>query len=397
MDTGSGAVVQLLSKGLVGFFFLYSLPVVLKKRRMLLIGSYFIAILVFLLHFLFFPENRIYIGEISFSFFFMCMPAFLYSLCLNDWKVLKDIMKKASWIVFGFGTIAGIQIVLGGAEAGTYSMALSYYLLLPAILLIDEFFDTFSLKALFCALVAVLVILALGARGAILCIAIFMVLKMLSPQSKLHYKKIFFYLTVMASTMLVLVNLENILVSLYDFLLKFGINSRSLMLFLNNEEIHLSGREPIYQYVLGEIANHPLRGVGIGGDRVGGLGYSHNFFLEIGANFGVMMGGILAMGLISLIVRSFFLKNKEKSNMVIIWLCLGFVHLMVSGSYLTEMKFWILLGLLINVHFLVPSKGESIHAQKENHHRYDFKYHRYGSAHPDSSARDFTRHRFKTR
>lgn len=396
MDTESGARVQLLSKLLVGLFFLHALPVVMKKGKIMLIGVYSFSIFLFVLHFWFFSESRIYLGEISFSYFLMCVPAFVYSMCLSDWNVLKENMKKASWIVFGFGTIAGIQIVLSGAIAGTYSMALSYYLLLPAILLMDELFEKFSLKALIGTFVSILVILALGARGAIVCIAVFIVLKMIRPHSKLYYKEIFFYLVAVGSTMLVLFNIKRILVSLNDLLLTFGVQSRSLMLLLNQEEIHLSGREHIYQDVVEEISNHPIVGVGLGGDRVGGLGYSHNLFLEIGANFGVIIGGMISMVLIILIVRSFFLK-KEKNNMVMIWLCLGFVHLMVSGSYLTEMKFWILLGLLVNVHFFVPSKGESIYAQKKNHHRYDLKYHRYGSAHHDSSTRHLTGYRHETR
>lgn len=365
LGSSGGAMVQFLSKGLVGLFFLYALPVVIKKRFNLFLGVYFVVTFVFVLHFLFFPENRIYLREISFSFFFICIPAFVYSMCLADWNVLYKVMKKVSWIVFAFGMMTGIQIVLGGVTAGTYSMALSYYILLPAILFIDEFFDRFSLKALLGAFLSVLVILALGSRGAILCIAIFMILKMIRPKTKLRYKNILFNVAILVSTILVFLNLEPILVSLNDFLLKFDINSRSLMIFLN-EDIHLSGREDIYQYVLGEMADHPLFGVGLGGDRVAGLGYSHNLFLELGANFGVIIGGILSIILMILLLHACFLKDHRKSHMVMIWLCLGFVHLMVSGSYLTEMKFWILLGLVIHVLFLTSKRTECIHAQKVN-------------------------------
>jgi hypothetical protein len=34
--------------------------------------------------------------------------------------------------------------------------------------------------------------------------------------------------------------------------------------------------------------------------------------------------------------------------MTIIWISLGFVHLMVSSSYIVDMKFWIMVGLLAN-------------------------------------------------
>ena len=79
-----------------------------------------------------------------------------------------------------------------------------------------------------------------------------------------------------------------------------------------------------------------------------GNGYTHNILLEIIGNFGIIIGSILIILLIFLIVRSLLSKEKKYTNLIIIWLSLGFFHLMVSGSYLTDIKFWILLGLLFN-------------------------------------------------
>lgn len=360
LDTANGSRVQLISKILVGIIFLYALPAVFKGSKIKFIGVYFIAIFVFLLNFMLFPENHAYIRELIFPFFFMCLPAFVYSMSFNDWNVLKRTMKKASLIVFMFGSILGILIFLGAASVGAYSMSLSYYMLLPTIMFIDELFDKLSLGVFLFTLVSLLVILALGSRGAILCSVVFIVLKLIRPNSKLSYKRMFFYFVLFGISILTFVYLNYILEFINNLFLRFGINSRSILLLLGGN-IHLSGRDSIYQNILGEILNNPLLGIGLGGDRrVNTGGYAHNVFLEMFSGFGILFGSILVIMLVALIFKALLTKEKEKYNMFIIWMSIGFVGLMVSGSYLTDLKFWILMGLIINYFFLGKRKHNDI-------------------------------------
>ena len=58
------------------------------------------------------------------------------------------------------------------------------------------------------------------------------------------------------------------------------------------------------------------------------------------------MEGLVGTVILILIIRALFIKDQEKQNMMIIWTSLGFVHLMVSSSYLTDMKFAIFMGLI---------------------------------------------------
>ncbi len=59
-------------------------------------------------------------------------------------------------------------------------------------------------------------------------------------------------------------SLDKLLEQLYNFLLGFGIQSRSINLLLR-DEIQLSGRENIYQQVINKIVENPMLGIGIGG------------------------------------------------------------------------------------------------------------------------------------
>jgi hypothetical protein len=346
LGTATSSKVQLLSKVLVGIMFLYALPVVFKRSKIKLINTYFIVLFVFILHYLVFPANRIYLKELVFPLFFMCLPAFIYSMSLNDYTMFKQVMKKASMIVFVIGAALGGLILSGRSSAGTYSMSLSYYMLLPTIMFLDELLERFSIKLLLFTSISLLVILALGSRGAVLCIIVFVFLKFIRLNIRFYYQKFLANFSIFCAGLLGFAFLDRILKVLNNILMGFGIRSRSISLFLKGE-IYLSGRHKIYRVLIDKISENPILGIGIGGDRqVIGGGYAHNIFLELLADFGVIVGSLVGVAILIFIVIALFIKDQEKRNMMIIWTSLGFVHLMVSSSYLTDMKFAILMGLV---------------------------------------------------
>ncbi len=65
-------------------------------------------------------------------------------------------------------------------------MSLSYYMLLPTIIYMNEFLDRISIKSGLVLAMSLLVILALGSRGgAIMCIGIFTILKLIKQIKKI--------------------------------------------------------------------------------------------------------------------------------------------------------------------------------------------------------------------
>ncbi len=319
-STSTVAGIQLLSKILVGAAFLYALPAVLRRGQLKLVTVYFFAIVIFLLHYAIFPENRTYIVGLLFSVFLISLPTFIYSLSIQDYSVLKVTMKKASYIVFGFGLLIGALILSGKISLGAYSMPLSYYMLLPAIMFIDELLDKFSLRSLLFTILSLLIILVLGSRGAILCIAVFIVLKFFRLYQKQTYKKVLGYFGFVGILTGIFLFFPKIILYIYNGLLAYGINSRTLFLFLK-DGFYLSGRDRIYEKMIDEIVAHPILGIGIAGDRLlFSDSYAHNLFLEILANFGLLMGGIILIVLIVILIRALRTKDLEKYHMMIIYL-----------------------------------------------------------------------------
>ena len=350
MGSGLGSIVQTFSKGLVAMLLLYTFPIILRRSFGLFMAVYYIAIFIFSLHYLVFPENREYILDIIFPFFFMCLPIFIYARSLSNWDIFKQMMNKASVIIFVLGLLLGIQIILGTASVGDYSMTLSYYMLLPSIIFIDKLLDQFSTSALVISILSILIIISIGSRGAIMCICVFVLLKFIKPNSEIPFTKprVFFYIVIFVTSIFIFLNFKGILLAINNLLENYGIHSRSIRLFLA-PDVSLSGREGIYEDALSAIRDHPYLGVGIAGDRqiTNGV-YAHNFLLEVLLNFGVVLGFLLLVFLLIVIIRMLIIKDLGTYNMMIIWISTGLVSLFVSGSYLSELNFWIFLGLILS-------------------------------------------------
>ncbi|SOB93669.1 O-antigen ligase-like membrane protein [Ureibacillus xyleni] len=356
LDTSIGSKVQLMSKVFVAIILIYSFPVVLKRVKLQFFLVYYIAIFIFCLHFILFPENRMYMKELIFPFFFTCLPTFVYSMSLQNWNVFKQVLQKASVIVFILGLLLGIQITLGIASVGTYSMTFSYYMLFPTIIHLNELLDRYSFKSLMISLSSIFIILAIGSRGAFLCIAVFILLKLLRPNRELLFSKVrmFFFFSFVLVGLFIVFNLQKLLFTIQKILVDLGIQSRSISLFLKGE-VSLSGREDIYQRVITEILQHPVLGIGLGGDRLAADGvYAHNIILEIVSNFGVIIGGVFIFILFFTIMKFLFVKELDIYNMIIIWVSIGLISLFVSGSYLTEIQFWVLMGLIVGYYLHGP-------------------------------------------
>lgn len=344
--------IQLLSKLLVAILFAHTLPAVFDRNKVRLIRTYSAWVFIFLLHYLVFPETRPYQKELVFPFFFMCLPAFIYSSAVRDWNILRGVMAKASHVIFYFGVLLGFLIISGRASAGAYSMTLGYYLLWPAVVFVDEVFDRASFKSIIFASISFLLILVLGSRGPVMCIGVFILLRLLRPPRRLGYAHIIMCLVIATSAILIALFSNELLMYIQGSMSQFGIGSRSISLFLR-PNVHLSGRDLLYRKVIARIIDYPFAGIGIAGDRhiLGGL-YVHNIFLEILANYGIIIGMIVILGLIILQLRCWFCKGMKKYEMFAMWFSVGFIPLLVSGSYLAKIEFWTFIGLMTSgLHF----------------------------------------------
>jgi O-antigen ligase len=349
INTSMGSQIQLVSKAIVGSFYLIALPFVLERNKVFFLGSYLISIFVFLFTYFLFPENTQYIWSNLFPHFFIALPSFIYAFSINDFRELKKVINKTGCGVFLIGTLIFILVFIGESSVGRYSMSLSYYMLMPLLIYTDKLFNKFAFFDLIVVIISIIIILGLGSRGALLCYTVFLFYRITFKKEKLNFKSLLKYLSGFFTTIILLLFHRLILKSIYNLLLDFDIRSRTLSLFMENG-IHLSGREELYSIILNQISKNPILGVGLFGDRRFLGGYVHNIFLELWVQFGIIIGSSLIV-LLLFIIYQIFIKIKEKSliDMMSIWFSMGFVHLLVSSSYISDFRFFIFLGLSLNI------------------------------------------------
>lgn len=348
-ETQIGTNIQHFSKIIVAFVYLYAFSFVFKRNKKLMIFSYLMAVIIFSLHYVLFPENREFITPIIFQFFLIILPTFVYASSLINLSIFQNTMEKASKIVFFLGVLLSVLVFFKKASIGSYSMTLAYYMLLPAIILLKKLFEKVILADLMFFIFCLVIIFVLGSRGPLLSIFIFLIFKIIRPKFKTSHLKIIFASGVLSLFTLTFFFGEKIMRSIFDILTSYGIYSRNLYIILDKRAFYLSGRAMLYERIFDEILKSPLIGIGIAADRRIGLrNYSHNILLELMTNFGLVAGVLLFLVLLTMILRLLLNKNKKIRDILLLWICLGFVPLLISGSYLTSLSFAVLMGLLLN-------------------------------------------------
>src|SRR5699024_5676094 len=101
---------------------------------------------------------------------------------------------------------------------GRYSMPLAYYMLLPTTVYANELLEKFNIKSFIITFISLFIILALGSRGPIACIGVFVILKLITKKKDVNYKTISIFLMIVAIGIIILSYFDIILESLYDFL-----------------------------------------------------------------------------------------------------------------------------------------------------------------------------------
>lgn len=140
-----------------------------------------------------------------------------------------------------------------------------------------------------------------------------------------------------------------------NFLKSFGLtDSRTVQSIINGSAFESKSRDLIYERAQHELSNLGMKMHGLFGDRIafekyGGILYVHNIFYELLFSFGWIIGGVISVWLVIKIIKGyFFQKDDMKRLMVSYFVCLIFLRLLVSGSFVIEGQFLLLIGVLCN-------------------------------------------------
>ena len=173
---------RILSVGfaaLLAGLMLFTIKPVLKRS----FKSFFIAETIFVALYCisFFQGNAdlSFLVETAFWTLGVCIPLAFYVHSVSHKNILYETLLKYSYFLIAILSWVSFTMLSDRGGSGSYNMSLSYALALPVILQFNEFIEKQRVLNLVVTVIGILGILLYGARGPLVCVAAFSLLKYL--------------------------------------------------------------------------------------------------------------------------------------------------------------------------------------------------------------------------
>lgn len=317
------------------------------------LGFFLFFALGFLFTALFFPENIKYlwtkVSDIEnplYVFLFLTLPAVFVAMNIVDIDILLSVLEKWSIAIIILYFFQYLVVVIKDLKEPQY-MVYSYNMLFSAVLLFILALSESRIYRWVLSIVGLLLIFITGARGAFISGIASIIVCVLFLMRK--NKKMLLILLLLAVTVIpiLFINFNNILLWLAEVLESYGIESRTINSILNESFLYESGRDSIRTEL---YSNLNILGHGFAGEKVITNGrYSHNLFLSLICDCGILFGGLISIFIVVIIIKALFRAPYNVKILLCAFLSTGLFRLMLSGSYLKqEPALYILLGLCLN-------------------------------------------------
>ncbi len=253
------------------------------------------------------------------------------------------------------------------------------YNLLPHVCLITSMFSKKpNILNFLGTAIGLLILLLYGTRGPLLIFIVFLASQFIIVSNK--YKRLLIILIVCIVAYLFVSNYMAILFALRDFVTRIGASTRIIDFAINGNMADGNGREHINEYILEMIDNNPIFGYGIAGDRNRGFAYAHNILFELWVSYGIPLGTFLLGGYLFIVIKSYIMEKNYfiKDILIPALFAKGFLMLFLSGSYLINKEFFLLLGLSVSSlrysnHEVVSNENQCYKKCKKKHHLWLYK------------------------
>ena len=308
-------------------------------------GIYFF---ILSLHFFIFPSSHTFIeSSNSITLVPIAILTAIFICNIKNFEYFKRMLLYCSrlYVLLAAIYIWAFFFFPKDEDASSYSMAFGYATLLPSMFL----FAQKNIWDILMSIVLLIMVLFAGSRGPLVAIGIFYFV---------HY---FFLPTKQKIWLSAFVSLIVVICAVYLIEYVDLGASRTIVSIMAGDASDHSTRDGLYANASRLIADSPLFGWGIGADRELIGGYCHNIFYEISIHYGLLFSMSFFLMFFVFCLRNFFCIRKLNNNggreFFIMILIYGFVPMLVSGSYLLDFKFAILVGYLFRlVGDIVPSR-----------------------------------------
>lgn len=302
-----------------------------------------------------------------FQIMFTIIPVFFCGAIICVDSEYQEGLYKIAVIILLVSLLYTLYYLTSGRQLAVDNMDQAYSVL-PAILIVfSRLFEPFRKKNnLIISILGIAYLLIMGTRGPFLCLAVFIGIML--------FKKYGISKTVISTTVAIaffVIAFESTFVQtrmlgLATNLEEYGFSPRIVTMLVSRNITDANGRNSIKETLLSEIKDEPFQIRGLFADREATKGlydyeyhtiyangtYAHNLIIEFIYDWGVFIGGVLILSLFFMAFKLIYKIDKEKSFIVGMYICLGIVHLLISGSYLENKDFFFLIGLMCNRYLL---------------------------------------------
>lgn len=338
-------ILNILLGGVFAVIFLSNLSMILRRSGIFVLFTAVTLVLIFLSASIFGEPNLSNFKNAMVDIALLSCVLFLTAVSVRDYNLLFcTLLKWAPMVIVASVFMVVCTAVIGvvGVASTTYNMSLSYYVLIPSLLVFLGYQEKKRVIHLILFLIGVFVVLAMGSRGPMLCLFLFVFLYMLKTIKLSIKNTALLFLSAMVAPVIVL-NFDQLATKLYDWLLLRGIESRTLLKIIQGSLLDDSNRGEIIKASMDTIAENWF-GIGFMGDLS-----AHNIIIENLLWFGIVLGMLLNIILFFIVVRTLFLKaniNDKHRLLILVFFCYAIPDAFLNLTIWGKDMFWIYLGLL---------------------------------------------------
>lgn len=349
--------------GAILLLILVSIKTIIVRSSPLIYGVIAFFLFGYLIAFLVNSYYYEYYFEYGIDFLFRSAPWLLVTYAVRDNKLLKKCLYFSALIIMVSFTM-NLYVFNNDFFAGqSYTQSHTYTLLPVAIIIGGSLFDKIRWFNVVVFLVSIILMFSMGARGPIVCVVMYLVLKSIIMYKFKPKRALLISAIILTGIIPVYVYFYKILANMLTIFQKMNLSTRTILRLMEGSFFEDSARGLLAKHSIDLIKKYPISGVGVGNERIllinkmGSNGtlseamgwYPHNIFLEILLHFGIFIGGAIVFFIIKILCTTIFKNiNKDGTDIVCIFVGIGLFPLLFTGSYITSPLFFALLGVCLS-------------------------------------------------
>ena len=318
---------------------------IILARDLCFFGS---VVIIYLLNLILFPENDS-LAQIMGTFFVSVFPMYFIGLSFEPSKHFRILHIMSIINIWAFAVynlfinsnrLEGIQ-----GTFGSY-MGRAYILLPQLLVVIYSLLRKKSVLNATTGIIGGILLLMCGNRGTIVILLLFIFLNIIFNTNK--EKRVYVYAGAFSIFGIMLYFYETLIVFFSQLFLNFGMSVRVFERLYDGTFFESNGRNTIIEKLTTAIWDNPIIGYGLCSDRTIAGVYAHNYAFELWTAFGVIVGTLILAVTICIIVAAWIKsKDTQSKGVLLILICVGFLKLFLSSSFLLEGLFFMLMGYCI--------------------------------------------------